>query len=265
MIPPSDKEVGDPGHTDDHNAITTVLVDHEERLAVVELATDSTLVNDEPNVVQLNNTTNSYHTHVELPAGDRSGQPDAFGFRRSGELVSGFNGNGYPRTRSHAPQDIPHVTQAHASQAADLYQWRSDAGSVMARVDAQGNIYGGNVTPTDFSNITLSGNYQWDSTAGNRPQYRQVGDWVELRGALRRTDSSAIVFSGSPLLIGSLPPTVGAPGGFRSIQPTQQTGSGFFCQLIISPDGSIRISGDGAHSPLWVSLDNVRFSRTATS
>lgn len=263
MIPPSDKEVGDPGHTDDHNAITTALVDHQSRLLSVEGATENALVSDEPNDINLNNTTNTYHQKIELPAGDRSGQPNAFSFTRSGEMVSGFNGNGYPRLRSNAAGDIPYVTTAHPTQSADLHQWRSASGTVMARVDSQGGLHGGNVTPTPYANVVLSGLYQWDSTAGNRPQYRQQGDWVEVRGAFRRTDSAPIVFSGTSILIGSLPPSVAPPGGFRAIQPTQQTNASFLCQVIISPDGSIRISGDGAHSPLWVSLDRIWFSRTA--
>ncbi len=264
-IPPSDKEVGDPGHTDDHNAITTVLVDHESRLLTTEEVVSNAMLVDEPNDVELNNTTNSYHNHIEIPSGDRSGQPDIFGVYRSGLRTSAMNGNGYWRTRSNADSDIHNIAQAHPSQTADLHQWISSTGSIMARVDAQGRFHGGNVSPTTPANISLSGTYQWDSTAGNRPQYWQVGNWVEIRGAFRRTDSSPIVFSGSPLLIGSLPPELGAPGGFRSIQATQQTSSGFFCQVIISPDGTIRISGDGAHSPLWVSLDGIRFTTVASA
>lgn len=264
MIPPSDKEVGDPGHTDDHNAITEALVDHQSRIALVEGATENALVSDEPNDVTLNNSTNAYHQRIELPTGDRSGQPDVLSVTRSGDMVSSLNGNGYPRIRSHAPTDIPHITTAHASQSADLHQWRSASNSVIARVDAQGNFHGGNVSPGPWTTLTLSGLYQWDSTAGNRPQYRRVGDYVELRGALRRVDSAPIVFSGTSLLVGSLPPTMGAPGGFRSIQATQQTSQSFICQAVVSPDGSVSISGEGSHSPLWISLDRIRFSITST-
>lgn len=263
MIPPSDKEVGDPGHTDDHNAITTVLVDHDERLGVVEGVADNAVLVDEPNDVALDNTTNSYHNHVSLPSGDRSGQPDVFGVFRSGERVSAFNGNGYMRVRSNASSDVPFVTQAHSTQSGDLHQWTDFNGAIIARVDSQGNLHGGNVTPTSMIDITLTGDYQWDSTAGNRPRYWQLGNTVELRGALRRQDSNPIEFTGSPILIGSLPPSLGAPGGFRSIQATQQTSSGFFCQIIVSPDGTIRMTGDGAHEPLWVSLDGIRFSRAS--
>lgn len=264
MIPPSDKEVGDAGHTDDHNAITTVMVDHQERLAIVEAGATSVVFNDEPNDISVNNTTNAYHTQIEIPSGDRSGQPDVWSIVRSAERIFGFNGNGYPRSRSNSATDIHYVAQAHPTQTADLAQWVSATGTVLARVDAQGRFQGGNVTPGAWTNIILSGTYQWDSTAGNRPQWRQVGDKIEVRGALRRQDSDPIVFTGSPLLIGSMPPSSGAPGGARAIQPTQQTSNGIYCQAIISPDGTIRITGDGSHSPLWVSLDGISFSLTAS-
>src|SRR5690606_12373039 len=115
--------------------------------------------------------------------------------------------------------------------------------------------------PTSPMSITLAGGLQWDSTAGSRPQYWQLGEYVELRGSIRTETGAAFDFSGSQVLLGSLPVDLGAPSGHRSIQPTQQTVNGFFCQVIVSPNGTVWAQRDPSHRPLWISLDGIRFRK----
>lgn len=261
-IPPPDKQVGDPGHTEDHNLIAQVLIDHDARLQGAETILEDAITTVSPSDVNLDNSENPRHTYINLPSGDRSGQPDVFGVYRGGSRVTALDGNGYLRSRAVSASDVVRRTQAHANQSADLDQWLDSSGNIIARVDAQGKFHdGGNVSPTSPMSITLAGGLQWDSTAGSRPQYWQLGEYVELRGSIRTETGAAFDFSGSQVLLGSLPVDLGAPSGHRSIQPTQQTVNGFFCQVIVSPNGTVWAQGDPSHRPLWISLDGIRFRK----
>lgn len=261
---PSHHTVGDTGHTTDHNQIVDVLTDHETRIGTIQTAAATHMVKSGNNTVSVANPS-GFSENVIVPSGSRDGTyvqsvtvagRRTFGLDTNGQLrVSCVNGGEVPVT----------VWGFDSGQTADLQRWRTyEAGVIVARVDNVGNVYAPNLTPGAWTNITLASGIAWNSGLGSRPQYRLVGDCVELRGNAKR--SSDANYSVSPTDIGTLPGAACPPASWYAVTGSNFAQSTGYVRVEIQNSGLIRFhfAGPGVtYAPAWVSLDNIRFSKTA--
>ena len=95
---------------------------------------------------------------------------------------------------------------------------------------------------------------------GHPPQYRKVGDRVELRGVLRKASGSFT--SNSQVTVATLP--VGFRPSVIVLGSAAHTGStsGNVGRLDANPDGTVRFL-PAPSGVTWVALDGLSFSMTA--
>jgi len=264
---PSHHDVGDSGHTTDHNAITDVLTDHEARLAGVQTAQPNYMVKTGGNVINLTNP-NGVSESVVIPAGTRDNAAFVKTVFFSGKRTFGLDTYGQLRVDAAFPSTVAaEVSGYDASQTADLQRWKQhSAGAVLARVSSNGTIFAPNITPGPWTNLTLASGVAWYTSSNQaRPQYRVIDDRVELRGAIKKSDGSD--FSGSPQQVGTLPAPAAPPYLLSTIVASELGAGTCLVRLTISTSGLItfdRITAvSGGYTPAWVSLDGVFFSKTA--
>lgn len=278
MTIPIHHSLGDVGHTTDHNALTDVLQDHEADIgnlssSIGGLQTSISNVQNQVNnlggtymakagnnVVSVSNPS-GYESNVVIPAGSRDGNAfirhTTYGGRTTFELDS----FGQLRQGSALDTTCPAEVYGPSTQTEDLQRWRKGGltGTVVARVDANGNIYGPNVTPGNWTNIPLDG-----AIASNFSipcQYRSVGDKVELRGNVKRSNNAN--FTSSPTTVGTLPNGYRPPYTYYTTQGAFFSGNFLYVRMEVQPSGSIAFYfPSGSYQPTWVALDNISFSRT---
>lgn len=261
---PSHHVVGDSGHTTDHNAMVDVLADHETRIAGIQTAQPGYMLKSGNNTVSVANPS-GYAENVIVPAGSRDGTY-VKSVTVGGKRTFGLDTNGQLRVSSYASTDVPFTVWGFdATQSADLTRWRThEAGPIVARVDSVGNIYAPNITPSTWTNITLASGIAWNSTGGARPQYRVVGDVVELRGSVKRTTDTD--FTVSPSDVGTLPVDVRPPYWVYSAQAANFVDSTGYVRVEVQTSGLIRFyfaNSGVTYQPRWIQLDGIRYSRTA--
>lgn len=268
-IPESDKEIGDAGHTDDHNLITLALVNHEGRLSLAESEVAEMLTSTESYDVHLNNTDHTYLFRVVLPEGDRSGQPDILSIVRNGTAVLNADGDGrlHLRSGSSSSVSIPLVVRANMSQSANLTEWRNGAGVVITRVDNAGHIYAPNLNVNGPHNVALSSGMSWvnNPSPALRPRYYTQGMFTDLRGAVTPSTGSFGFGSGS-IQLGSIPQEVAPPYGHMAVVAASgdMSGTRWVNLQVTTPSlgaSAIIAHAPGDYSPNIIYLDNVRFYR----
>lgn len=279
MSIPIHHSLGDVGHTTDHNSISDVLQDHEADLSglsssVGGLQTSISAVQNQVNnlgvtyqakagnnTVTVSNPT-GYEANVVIPPGTRDGTVFIHRTTYGGRSTFELDTYGQLRQGSATDATCPAEIYGPSTQTDDLTRWRKGGlnGTTVARVDANGNIFGPNITPSGWSNIPLDGAVS--SNFGIPCQYRTIGDMVYLRGNVKKSNNSN--FSSSPQTVGTL------PSGFRPPYTVYTTQGAFFSgnflqvRMEIQPGGSIVFYfPSGSYQPTWVALDNLSFSRTS--
>lgn len=263
---PSHHDVGDEGHTTDHNSMADVLTDHATSIGTLQTAQPTYYVKSGGNTINLANPAGTADA-VVIPSGTRDTAAYVRTVTYGGKRTFGLDTYGQLRCDAAQPNLVPvEVAGFDASQSADLQRWRTyGAGGIVARVANDGTIYAPNITPGVWTNITLAAGIAWYSPGGAVPQYRLVGDCVELRGAVHHSNSSDFTGSGSP--VGTLPPQACPPNLIYSVQASE-LGSGMASvRTQIATTGLIQFSlitpSGTPYTPAWMSLDGIRYSRTA--
>lgn len=262
MTIPSHHSVGDPGHTDDHNSMVDVLTAHENRVAAIEAAQPTYMVKTGNNTVTVSNPS-GVADQVIVPSGPRETNALVRTVTVAGKQVWWLDAYGMQRLEAASADATPLVVAGYDnSQSGDLQQWRKHiGGDLLARIDRDGNVHAPNVTPSPWTNLTLASGIAWNSSLGARPAYRKVGDTVELRGNIRRSNNAD--FTVSPQEVGTLPTDFRPPHFSFSIQPATFRGGFSWVRMGVHPDGKIEFYfWFSSFNPDWVSLDGLRFSVT---
>lgn len=261
MTIPTHHSIGDTGHTTDHNAIVDVLTTHESRVTALEGEQGGYLLNTGQNTVNVTNPS-GYAEHVVIPTGTRDSSAYVHTVTYGGKRTFGLDTYGHAHTNAVNASSTPlEVAGFDATQSVDLQRWRqSDGGTILARIESDGTLDAPNVTPTAWTNIPLSSGLVANTSSGAVPSYRRVGDVVQLKGNVAKSNGSG--FSGNPVDIGAL------PSGFRpaaltyTIVACNFIGSNAWARLQIGSDGTMQIYLVSGYTPAWVSLDTIAFSRT---
>lgn len=262
---PSHHVVGDAGHTTDHNAITDVLTDHETRVTSLQAVQPTYMVKTGGNVINLTNPSGVSES-VVVPAGTRDTTVYVKQVTYGGKRTFGLDTYGQARLSSATVADVPlEVFGYSSSQTGDLQRWRQyQTGSVLSRVDSAGNIYAPNLTPSAWTNISLNAAVASNSPGtGAPPQWRIVGDEVQLRGTVKKANNTD--FTTSPQDLGTLPPQAYPPYIVYALAPANFVNDEAYGRLEVTTTGVVRVlwrAGSG-FSPAWFSLDGISFSRTA--
>lgn len=261
---PTHHSVGDTGHTTDHNSIVDVLTDHEQRVTTLQTAQSGYMVKTGGNVVTLANPS-GISEQVIIPSGVRDNTAAVAKVIYGGVQTYALDPYGHLRMSAADVGSVPaEVSGFSNSQLADLTRWRKagSAGAIVSRVDKDGNVYAPNLTPTTWTGITMAAGLGWHSALGARPQYRLVGDMVELRGLFHKADSSP--FTVSPTDIGTLPPGAAPPYGVYTMAGAQFVSGQLSVRMEIMASGLMRFYFQApGYAPNWASLDGIRFSRLA--
>jgi hypothetical protein len=262
---PSHHTIGDPGHTDDHNAASDVLTDHENRLGTVEGLQPGYLVKTGGNTVTLTNPS-GVSGNVVIPTGTRDPNAYVSVVTYGGLRTFGLDTYGQLRVGSAMDSTTPAEFYGQsATQTSDLTRWRKTgvSGAVVARIDANGNVFAPNITPGVWTNISLASGLVWADGLGAHPQYRVVGDCVELRGAIKKSNGTD--FTASPQDAGTLPTAVAPPYQTYGLGGAQFSAGMDHVRVEVQTGGLIRFyfSPSAPYTPTWISLDNFRYSRTA--
>lgn len=259
---PTHHVVGDPGHTDDHNAVTDVLNDHQTRVAALEGVQASYMVKTGANTITLTNPAGIAET-ITIPSGTRDTSVWVKSVSYGGTRTFALDTYGQPRFGAAMTTEVPLTVWGYsASQTGDLQRWRQyQGGPVLTRVGPDGTVYAPNITPGVWTNITLSSGLVWSSGLGSRPQYRIVGDCVELRGAVQKTTGD---FTTSPQDLGVIPTGAAPPYQTYGLGGSQFSAGQDHVRIEVQTGGLIRFYfASSTYTPTWVSLDNFRYSRTA--
>lgn len=268
-IPSSDKEIGEAGHTDDHNLITLALVNIDGRLVAVETDTQNMITTDEGVTISIDNTTHQHFAYLELPAGDRSGQPDIFGVLKDGVGVLRFDGDGrlILRSTSSSALSIPLTIRANNSQLANLLEFRNGADILISYIDSSGNISAPNINVNEPINITLSSGISWVNNPSEalRPKYFTHGEYTELYGAVTRSVGS-FDFGSGQIQLGSIPAEVAPPYGHTVMAAAggDSFGMNWVRVQVQTPSlgaSNIVASAPADFEPSTIYLDNIRFYR----
>lgn len=260
MTIPSHHSVGDTGHTDDHNAMADVLTAHENRVSAIESAQPTYMVKTGNNVVTLSNPS-GVADQVIVPSGARDNTAMIRTITVSGKRVWWLDAYGMQRLEASSVDATPLVVSGYDdNQAGDLQRWQKHAtGALLARVDKDGNVIAPNITPSAWTNITLASGLAWEDQLGSRPQYRKVGDMVELRGAVKKSNGGN--FTVSPQSVATLPVGFRPPAMVYSVQSSAFQGGYGYNRMEILQNGLIRFFfQSNAYTPDWVSLDGFNFS-----
>lgn len=260
---PSHHSVGDTGHTDDHNAVYDVLTDHQNRVAAIEGAQPTYMVKTGNNIVTLTNPS-GVAEQVIVPSGTRDNTALVKSLTVGGKKVWWLDAYGMQRLEASSPGATPlDVAGYDNTHTADIQRWRKfDSGAVLSRVDAAGNIYAPNLTPTTWTNLTLASGIAWNSSLGARPQYRLIGDMVQLRGNVKRSNDAD--FTVTPTDVGTLPVGARPPNIVYSVQASTFRAGYGYVRMEILTSGLVRFYYQSStYNPDWVSLDGFDFSLTA--
>lgn len=262
MTIPSHHNVGDEGHTDDHNAIADVLTGHEDRVAALETARPSFMVKTGNNIITLTNPSGTAD-QVIVPTGPRDNAALIRTVTVANKRVWWLDAYGQQRLEAASVDATPLVVSGYDNnQAGDLQIWQKHGtGAVLSWVDRNGSIYAPNLTPSDWTNLTLAPGIAWNPQLGTRPQYRTVGDKVELRGNVQKSNGSD--FTVSPTDIGTVPPALIPPAYVYSVQGASFRAGYGYVRMEIVTSGLIRaLFQASTYAPAWISLDNISYSLT---
>lgn len=253
---PSHHNVGDTGHAADHNAIVDTLQAHDQSIATLQGSTSGIMYVAGGNVSNITGTGTTW-AKVNLPTGDRSTAADTYQVFHGVNKIFWLDGFGRPRVKTDDPTHIPCVYDTVAGQTANLGEWRVN-GMTKVSFDKNGNVLAPNVTPGAWTGITLQSGITAYGSNTAPPQYRIVGDEVQLRGAVKKSSGSD--FSSSPQIVGTIP--AAARPAYLTYTATARTSVNgrTSARLEVNPDGTISIYFEPSDTPTWLGLDNVRYS-----
>lgn len=263
---PSHHVVGDTGHTTDHNSMADVLTDHENRLVSQATSISGAVVKAGSNIINVTNPA-GWFKRIDIPAGTRDSSVWVDQVTYGGKRTFGLDTMGQIRVDAAATTQVPFIASGYnSSHATDIIRWRQyEGGAILGRVDQNGNIYAPNITPTTWTNLTLASGIAWKGDASARPQYRVVGDMVQLRGAIKKSDGTD--FSTSPTTITTMPSGTTPPYLTYLIQACE-LGSGMASvRLEITTAGVVKFylitPSSTPQTPAWMTLDGAGWCLTA--
>ena len=113
------------------------------------------------------------------------------------------------------------------------------------------------ISPGPWIPVTFAGGF---TARTGSPAYRILGDVVELRGTVEKTDGSPFL-KGTAFTILTLPASA-RPSAYRYFVAATEFAAHLYCRVEVEVDGSVTINvppstGTGAS---WLSLDNIRYS-----
>ena len=136
---PASHQIGDPGHTPDHNSMVQVLTDYDGDIGVLQGQIANMFSLAGGNVCTIAGTTTSLAT-VNLPSGNRDTAADTFDVYCAGVKVFSLNGYGELRIIPALATHIGQVIRAQVGQTADLFQITDQAGNILVRISSTGQI-----------------------------------------------------------------------------------------------------------------------------
>ena len=263
---PTQHVVGDEGHTSDHNLIVDALTEHQTRIGVTEGEIDTlqstAMLKSGGNTIAIANPS-GFSEVVVIPAGTRESTAYVKQVTYGGNRTFALDPYGQPRYKAASVTDVPVIVHGfNSSHTGDLQRWlKNEGGATLARVAADGTIFAPNITPGTWTNLTFGPGVAWEDTLGARPSYRKIGDRVEIRGNIKKSNGTD--FATSPFVIGTLPADFSPPSLTFSIVATQLAGSLAWARVEVQEDGVIECYLPSGHTPGWISIDGIWFSRTA--
>lgn len=258
---PSHHVVGDAGHTSDHNAMADVLTDHESRVDALEAVQPTYMVKTGGNVINLTNPSGVFES-VVIPAGTRDTTVYVEQVTYGGKRTYGLDTYGQARLGAATVTEVPLIVSGYsASHTGDLQRWRQyDTGATLARIGPDGTVYAPNVTPTTWTNISLASGLVAFGSGTAPPQYRLIGDRVFLRGVFKKSNGTDFTASAD---VGTLPPSASPPYLSYALGPSNFVNDEDHVRMEISSAGVIHFILRSGHTPAWISIENINFSRTA--
>lgn len=180
--------------------------------------------------------------------------PDALAFYHNGVRTGYHNEKGEIRARPAANNSVPfRVQQRTTSQTANLTEWTEASNTILARVDANGNIFAPNLTPSAWQSLEYPTNAA--AAAGFAPagvRLEPLTQVVRMRGAIQIT---APGFS-SGTTIATVPVGYRPPATFRCITRFAGSGSaGVF--ITIATTGAVTVAANLTSSDNVVAIDNL--------
>jgi len=180
--------------------------------------------------------------------------PDGLAFYYNGVRTGYHNEKGELRSRAAATNSVPfRVQQRSNSQTANLTEWTQSDNTILARVDATGNLYAPNLTPSAWQDLTYPAN------AAAAAGFAQAGvrlepltQVVRMRGAIQIT---APGFA-TGVTIATVPVGYRPPATFRCITRFAGSGSaGVF--ITVATTGAITVAANLTSSDNVVAIDNI--------
>jgi hypothetical protein len=259
---PSHHDVGDEGHTTDHNLISDALTEHQQRLGNVEGVQSAYMVKAGGNVINLTNPSGAAES-VVIPAGSRDSAVYVKQVTYGGKRTFALDTYGQARLGSATPSEVALTVWGYdATQSGDLQRWRTyEGGPIVSRIGPDGTVYAPNLTPSVWTTLPLTSGLVWNTSLGARPSYRIIGDQVQVRGNVKKSNGSD--FTVTPQDIGTLPVGFRPPNLVYTV-----TGSTFrddygYTRMEVLTSGVIRgIFWSSTYNPEWMSLDGITFSIT---
>lgn len=180
--------------------------------------------------------------------------PDALAFYHNGVRTGYHNEKGELRSRAADTNSVPfRVQQRTTSQTANLTEWTQSDNTILAYVDATGNIYAPNLTPSAWQELT------YPTNAAAAAGFAQAGvrlepltQVVRMRGAIQIT---APGFA-TGVTIATVPVGYRPPATFRCITRFAGSGSaGVF--ITVATTGAITLAANLTSSDNIVAIDNI--------
>jgi len=183
-----------------------------------------------------------------------SSTPDGLAFYHNGVRTGYHNEKGELRSRAAATNSVPfRVQQRTTSQTANLTEWTQSDNTILSYVDAAGNIFAPNLTPSAWQDLT------YPTNAAAAAGFAQAGvrlepltQVVRMRGAIQIT---APGFANG-VTIATVPAGYRPPATFRCITRFAGSGSaGVF--ITIATTGAITVAANLTSSDNVVAIDNI--------
>jgi hypothetical protein len=281
---PAVHQVGDPGHTTDHNAIVQVLSDYladitnlQGSVTALQAGAATAFSTAGGNACPIPGAATDFAT-VTVTAVNRDASPDLLDFFYGTQKVFTLNSYGEVRIYPSQVAHIPFIIQALTGQTADLLDiLASDGVTKLVQVTAAGNVVTtgnvrvgadgtGVVNATDpvnggvaeqWHNFIL--NSGWGTTTNNgvndTPQYKLLPDGaVALRGSIVTPPSGAAMNVNFATIPAPYRP---AAGGRIPYAPILTTIGGTAGQIYIVPSGGVRLN-----SSAWGNSYNILIDAT---
>jgi hypothetical protein len=135
---PAQHNIGDTGHTGDHNSITDFLASHQASIVTLMSFIETAMAETDNNITISDQV--SWVLKVNVPSGTRGTAPPIIACFSGTTLVGGINAYGELFAGPALPTRPAFVVKGLVGQTANLQDWSNSAGTLLSSVNADGSI-----------------------------------------------------------------------------------------------------------------------------